>query len=227
MMGKIYSEAELVVAWLGTATKYTAQWVRALNSTPAWQNDHRGRFERWCEVYFPAIMDLYDSPYWSRVWIVQEYTLARRVIIQCGVYKISDENLDSYFGEAIINGSFTVKKRPYFINTFARNVVNSRRRHHRFKEFRNFGSMIKTFMDSECMDPRDRVYGLLAICDPNELARFSITPDYSKSVLELCSQLIHVFKHHEPYSGWGPFYTADVLKRVLRIGEHELDGLSM
>lgn len=227
MMGRIYSEAELVMAWLGTATRYAAQWVRALNTIPAWNDDDHGNFKRWYKVYALSILNLCNSPYWNRLWIVQEYTLAQRVTIQCGVHRTGDENLEWFFENwGFVSQYIRVKKRPSFYHTLARKVVTSRRHTEKDKKVWHLGTLVSWFTDSECMDPRDRIYGLLALCDPLELAESSITPDYSKSVLELYTQLVRMIVGRRYYDGgWGALYTVNVIPLALRIGKPESNDL--
>jgi hypothetical protein len=54
---------------------------------------------------FNWLRPLYDLPYWSRVWIVQELVLAKDVIVRCGNKSIDFELI---YGLSLDWGSFGV-----------------------------------------------------------------------------------------------------------------------
>ncbi|KAI4862259.1 HET-domain-containing protein [Hypoxylon rubiginosum] len=79
-MARVYRNANLVVAWLGTPK--TREQDDSLESlSQAGIDKHHSEFtaEQW-----EGFRYLSYHPYWSRVWIVQEVLLARSVTIWCG-----------------------------------------------------------------------------------------------------------------------------------------------
>jgi hypothetical protein len=54
---------------------------------------------------FNWLRPLYDLPYWSRVWIVQELVLAKGVLVRCGKKSI---DFDLIYGLSLDWGSFEV-----------------------------------------------------------------------------------------------------------------------
>lgn len=82
IMSQIYSKAEEVAMWLGRGTERTELAMETLqrlaypNEWESLQWDTDGRWR--------ALKDLFDLEYFSRMWIVQEVVLARRLTIYCG-----------------------------------------------------------------------------------------------------------------------------------------------
>lgn len=62
----------------------------------AWISKHPSFYERIREGAGGArdLVDTFDSPYWTRVWIFQEVTLAKKPIFACGTRSISLASLD-------------------------------------------------------------------------------------------------------------------------------------
>jgi len=228
MMGKIYSKAELVIAWLGTATIYSAQWERAMKTIPALKDDERRNSKRWYKVYGPSIMDLLNSPYWSRVWIIQEYNLARQIVLQCGPHTTTGELVSSLYKTWYINSSaYRIKKRPGFQTSLAIAVIRSYDKSSISRDLAFF--VLDTYKcpgPRFCADRRDRVYALLGLCDPQMPQENSITPDYSKSILELYAQLVRMILKGENLGGhFIAYFIATALPEALMIEENELEGL--
>jgi len=227
MMGKIYSEAELVIAWLGTATKYSAQWERAMKTIPTFDEDDHRNFKRWYKVYGPSIIDLLDSPYWSRMWIIQEYNLARQITLQCGPHKTTGELVFSLYEpwhRYFIR--YGIKKRPGFQNSLAIGVINTWVRLPS-KNLAVFVTMTHGVSGRHvCADRRDRVYALLGLHGLQEPEENSMMPDYSKSILELYAQLVRILLNDETIEGHvKAYFMITVLPEALMIEEKELEGL--
>jgi hypothetical protein len=136
------------------------------------------------------LKDLANRPYWSRVWVIQEYLLAQNVVLHCGSTKVDGEGFqfmlcnkanvpefDATFGtpghaaHAAVAASFIalplvmgrhVDKHPELLQSLHDLLIS----HHR----------------AECKDPRDRIFGLLGLVTLEErrfLERFF--PDYTMS----------------------------------------------
>ncbi|KAI1172765.1 heterokaryon incompatibility protein-domain-containing protein [Nemania sp. FL0916] len=106
LMGSIYRSAFTTISWVGrdngrisTAIKwldlisrelsepwgeYSPNGVMWMQKYPAlFQDDRPVENEIW-----GCVMELFDLPYWTRVWIVQEIALARNVYVVCGAAAI-------------------------------------------------------------------------------------------------------------------------------------------
>lgn len=139
---------------------------------------------------------LFRHPYWSRLWIVQEQVLARQAVIWFGGYEILPKTLLQYpslfkrergsRAEQVLlaadnNGAYSWAASPAL-----------------------FGDLVSGFAVQECQDPRDKVYGLLSLCDTE------IEVDYTKSVeqvfidaiIELDAPSSRLAEHvHDPDAG--------------------------
>lgn len=73
-MSRIYSQATSVIAWLGIAISN-----EALAFMPTINVLQRESFKA-------AMTHFLERPYWSRVWIIQEFLLAKHVDVWCGVH---------------------------------------------------------------------------------------------------------------------------------------------
>ena len=86
LMSRIYSEASLVLVWLGE---------NADNSSLAF-NDIMTGHAMITEQTVRALISLLSRPYWKRMWIVQEIILAQSIYLLCGHDTVSWTALLSY-----------------------------------------------------------------------------------------------------------------------------------
>ena len=146
MMGDIYRNAEFVISWLDMSCHYAFQCLATgiLNSDEI--RAHMNTIV--CNRYF------------SRLWIIQEFVLARDVQFMCGNvcihYRVLSwhvYNLDGRRSSAKWDPS------PEWDNAF--DLFNTRTHSHgtNLVEILNHGSKPR------CEDSRDQVYGLLGIVD--------------------------------------------------------------
>jgi hypothetical protein len=91
-MGTIYQSAERVVAWLGDSDDSSSSAFRAILDTKEWyviKEESQNRLNRGSKIslqtaFFQCVLDLFSRPYWTRMWIIQEVLLARKLLFQCG-----------------------------------------------------------------------------------------------------------------------------------------------
>lgn len=92
MMKDVFSQARYVVAWLGEADIHSsdaimdsANTTNMLGAPDTAQNSPvRDSLGKRLSEPFSYDDSLFKRPYWSRLWVVQEIMLARRVIFMCG-----------------------------------------------------------------------------------------------------------------------------------------------
>jgi hypothetical protein len=84
LMSSIYTRAALVVVWLGNNPE-------TLTAARSFEND----MEEADELYFAtgSLKKLLSNPYFTRVWIVQEVSLARDIRVLCGDMELGWETL--------------------------------------------------------------------------------------------------------------------------------------
>ncbi|KAM0434001.1 hypothetical protein ACHAPT_003945 [Fusarium lateritium] len=150
-----------------------------------------------------AINDLVSRKYWTRVWIFQEAVLAKRLILTCPTSATEFDNLGAV-AMLMEHVQWCLRAVPcpkpnflgsavwYFIRDiidWSRIVTIMRLRRGRAsgssnKEWEQRCTMAMTGFDLDATDPRDRVYGLLA------LTGLDIKPVYSKSLGQVYTEFI-------------------------------------
>ncbi|CAG8980665.1 hypothetical protein HYALB_00012993 [Hymenoscyphus albidus] len=217
MMGKIYQSAERVIAWLGEGNEndvLAMDTFRKIIASSGWgRQDHpvisigrNGNVKNGVDVLrVQAIVDWGSKSYWHRLWIVQELVLAKDLLVIVGRESITGKELDSTMVAlepfaVLIAGDSATKLMGRTLTERWKNILAFPLLLARQK------SSIKTSMsldgpggrglcdwmlrcsDSECMDPRDRVYGLLGVSEDItnlEEAQVAIEVDYEKTLLEV------------------------------------------
>lgn len=130
LMGKIYESASLVIAWLGDCdedlsgafeviSKFSnmvafkmAQAsslpisLESMKLLPKEESRHDLQALIKNKRIWSLIFDIFQRPYWSRLWIVQELCLAQDVLYTCGNLEISQKDLTFFFN----SGSFLVQQ---------------------------------------------------------------------------------------------------------------------
>ena len=133
----------------------------------------------------------FNRPYWNRLWVIQEATLARKLVVRYGTHSMSFDDM--------CNGL------SYAYNSYSRFGANSPGLHvngiARIKRFRDardrnkvllLGDLLRAISQVNTTDPRDRVYGLLGLASDG----MDILPDYSRSVQEVyIAAATHVASH--------------------------------
>ncbi|KAK8017088.1 hypothetical protein PG993_015277 [Apiospora rasikravindrae] len=189
MMRDIYQSASRVVAWLGPETDGSSQVMQTYRLSSRLGSSMRHEEQI-----------LLSRHYWTRIWIVQEICVARKVLFLCGEEAASlpffleydpetkgTENSDvSIYQNSI--GRLTVTN---FQVLAVYNLAAIR------AKFQNkgasLGSLLTPCSQRAATDPRDRVFALLGLAD-DEAAK-EVVPDYSLSPCSVyCSAIRAMFK---------------------------------
>ena len=95
IMGTIYSKEKRVLIWLGVPSEDSALAISSLANLESKQ-----RLEEISPPALKAIENLISRPYswFSRVWVVQEFTLGRNVIFMCGPDFFQWAGIESFLG---------------------------------------------------------------------------------------------------------------------------------
>lgn len=106
LMGSIYSSAKRVIVWLGLPDpisdyiQETFQVLELISTTCQQSLDDQGDEpqDRWKSVQIPAhvftptacsgLMKLFERPWFSRIWCLQEIRLAADALVRCGDHEI-------------------------------------------------------------------------------------------------------------------------------------------
>jgi hypothetical protein len=195
IMGQVYSTAEEVKVWLGPGLPrdrlYISDAFALLNSVRSnpelycpstawkcgfskancttadeelsWHGEIKGAKE--------VLEKIICASYWKRIWIVQEYVLARKLLIHHGYSSISGEVFDLALNHL------------YYLRGSAPAPAMVVSRHRTARAALPLANLIRIYHDSLSTDPRDKVYALLGLA--SDVADNGIAADYNKSNLEV------------------------------------------
>lgn len=191
LMKYIYSYASTVIIWLGVAddtSDAVFEAIRRVADGAAPQGLlHIG------SQGAHGLKRLLSRDWWTRLWVVQEVTLGKRCIVQCGAATIDFSDMVKVLGklaevvEGLENGSFT----KALANALESDLEGLDRIVSIFEETRDLsdcpwaGQDVLTLLSntSECdaSNPRDYIYGVLGLLPKS----VGIEPKYEASVAEV------------------------------------------
>lgn len=165
------------------------------------------------ELFHLSLVPLSKRAYWSRVWVVQEFSIPQNVTLICGTKKldltifIAAFNFYA-FARWTLNSRFTLEDRYDRVigpqlrdissnvpSTAPNSLIGARRRYHSEtgeRESLKFLLQRTCVCDSfrlplEAKKSHDKIYGLLAMAtDTNQLG---ILPDYKKPIVEVYTEV--------------------------------------
>jgi hypothetical protein len=172
LMSKIYSQACQVRVWLGNEYE---EGLRNLG--------------RNVELDRSALDAFAKAPYWRRLWVLQEFELAREVVLMAGGSVMDSDSLglkctklqiDSKPGATCDEDRTTSVLQGWDVTSrlIHRGLVVG---------IAPFSTLLAEYGHLECEDPRDSVYGLLGLVAPGQ--RVTIPVDYTLSARRLCNFL--------------------------------------
>ena len=199
IMQQIFESAEKVFAWLGYGdsdcnlamshiTKISLESARSQSVEP-----------RMLEQYLEQLL---LRPYWSRTWVIQEAVLAKELWLLYGseiapwsefvdavnsIYRVDSENLYPHLKtQKTVEGSL-----GQLAHCGDERETEAYRRFLLFKDAReslvdgksDLLSLAALFQHTNCLDPRDKLYGLRGIASDGE----NLEINYSKSIAQVFS----------------------------------------
>lgn len=184
-MGDIYSRAAFVMAWLGSPeaeSELAMDIIRQHMTMVAMQLMEEG--------WKAAVKALLQRPYWSRLWVAQEFLLAKDILICCGTKQVTWDRLSSWESEAqpTFSAPSVVKSRikmgdgDHLYDPILVQYQNSPDE----MTFTRLQEWISVSSHLQCADPRDKVYGLLSM--PGVSAAIKV--DYAKTKEELYVEMV-------------------------------------
>jgi hypothetical protein len=201
-MRQIFSKANEVIACVGTDSEINREAMSILSQPRcSFPNRHRHREPFTSQLRIRVSRDDFDQdylediyastrggqrrgrkilesffalPYWRRVWIIQEVTVASTVFVVCGNERVSWDMLaiaDAFYWDSESKEWAYVKKMILFREECRRGARPSL-----------LYAMDQTY-DALSTDPRDKIFALLGLChDGDELVPI---PNYKQSVDEI------------------------------------------
>ncbi|CAJ0548656.1 Ff.00g022690.m01.CDS01 [Fusarium sp. VM40] len=195
-MSSIYRDCSRVVIWLGPKEKDTEELFSSLarvGRKVEWTTsgfimaspDSKGDEETWYHYKAPvpfsddvwlAIATLSERPWFHRVWTVQEAVVANRF----SIVQSSDLTISWPLFRRGTLGMMDKENMPSL-------RIRSLMKHFRSITTNPFGATLadifKGYQFRRCLDPHDKVYGVLAVLPPSFVA--AMKPDYKEPVEDL------------------------------------------
>lgn len=192
-MDSIFSHAAFVLVWLGAEADDSRLAVQSMANHP-----RSGGWLSCTHCEGPAeepIAQFIARPYWSRIWVIQEFLLARHVLLLCGSERLGWSELmawyDAHDGDLPPQFAMPGDNFNNLVRRRAAKLEMETQRHRLFgREFTpvfraaSLTSLLNKFWGLKCSDKRDAVYGLLS------LAATEIKPDYTKTTAELYLEVL-------------------------------------
>ncbi|KAH7384641.1 heterokaryon incompatibility protein-domain-containing protein [Pyrenochaeta sp. MPI-SDFR-AT-0127] len=193
-MRDIYTGADSVIVWLGLA-QGSEELAFVLTRYPSLLKP--GEMSA-------ALVDLLNKSYWSRVWVVQEFVLAKSVEIWCGSLRADAAAFESLCrSEQPLTGFSALSQHignsqgwPLFkyrrdfrhSRTYKRELLGRRNSKSLKSNFR-LRDLLQSFATSQSSEVYDKVYGFLGIASSGRGER--IRPDYTRTPVELLVDVLH------------------------------------
>ncbi|KAK5107370.1 hypothetical protein LTR62_001350 [Meristemomyces frigidus] len=137
-----------------------------------------------------AILIFCSRDYFTRAWIVLEFTQARQLEILCGQYRCSVNQLDYLLERTEVRKHRTAVQ-------YVRELLLARESYigKQQESALEFTSILKSFADRACLDKRDRIFACIGDRRTKRQAHVTeITPDYTLSTEELA---VHVVDYYD------------------------------
>ena len=175
LMPNIYAEASTVLIWLGTYGEEEAQGVLQLHDRYS-KGKLQGKLDRIAHYY--ALQYLVKNKYWTRLWVVQEIFMARKLRVYTGALRWDFSDLTRISREpdpdivaidwsnwnSIVEAKETWKHQPLALH-----------------------EALFRWSHQDCGVTHDKVYGLLGL-----VAKPQIKIDLSISILDLFEEVLRL-----------------------------------
>jgi hypothetical protein len=225
LMGTIYSNASLVIAWLGMGDPDAI--AKAMKIVKSFANDvyisklgevkvhafvrNRTAVEKAMvdgvilQGYTRELDALFDDAYWTRIWVLQEMALARKLLFMCAKATLKYEALERYMSfieyakamklEAATSKFKTLQDEAWLFPDFdilphLRKLgaqVHQSPAVSRLAEEPKRAFLKEVAVDFLAHDPRDQIFAIQA------LEQSTIPPDYNKSTHDVYCDYAKVF----------------------------------
>lgn len=181
MMGNIYSAASLVLVWLGPAGQALERVLKEVAAHRKLPIGSRLPSVKELKPYIRG-SGIAASEYWERMWVIQEFTLAKDLCLLQGHSQLSWKELKWILDEVGFVGA-------------TNRLVDGRIRWKQKSAFTTSGTtldaLICMFESSKCSDVRDRVYALLSLVGTRSDDAKPLYPDYTISPGQLYYRVLN------------------------------------
>ncbi len=221
IMYAIFNRASEVVVWLGevynksnVAMKAIARSAEGYSEAEA-EDGPRPEVEVLSERY-QAILSLYNRPYWSRLWILQEICLAKKLRVHCGTNSVTWEQFNHFWMhfrrhvgvDRGVSENYSGLGTSYAIPEGLERLMDMM---HRRTCFSGMLHLLKVSQHLQCWDVKDRVFGLLGLVH-QPLESRPLQADYSTSLQQLYIDVMEWYIENEKDNLRAEVYGNDVLE---------------
>jgi hypothetical protein len=138
-----------------------------------------------------AARELFDSPWFNRVWVVQETIMAREVVFQYGTDSVPGWIMHAGLQVARdLAPELKISLLNFSTVWMFRRVLcrHSNHDHEKHKGKRDLMSLLKTFRTRDATNHHDKVYALLGITS-DDCEKLGVTVQYGRSVAETYTEV--------------------------------------
>ena len=184
LMKTIYSNAKGVRIWLGESTLGSDEALTILECLGRQVPFRKIRLDRkkLNDRHVIFLNELMNRQWWTRVWVQQEYVLAKDITLHCGLRKVDFLEILKARG---INDFITGYER--WLSSTMQIIYDSGHlytRHNRTgASGREFAQIVARGCFKDCTDLRDSIYGFLGLAEEDLVD--AIRPDYSIPLKEV------------------------------------------
>lgn len=198
-MGRTFSKARLVISWLGDEADDSSCVMEAIRATT--------HVRKYSFKVDQAVKAFAKRLFWRRMWVIQEFVLARDLVLLCGHEGELWEKLFHFWNDEKLVCRADGSHR-YFTGSSVSSVGEGgmaaliSARHSRSDSTRGFlwdlrmkpqpipvDEIMTRFAYGECSDPRDRIYALLTLLNPQEGVE-PLSADYRISAEHLYDRVL-------------------------------------
>jgi len=212
MMRNIFREADTVIAWLGPAADNSELAMDLIADKMKLREKTEN--QQLSDTELAALAPIAYRSYWSRVWIIQEFFLAKKLEIRCGSKAVPyEDQFRNYLDVMCLPTSQFLAPRwkrgpnspPTHTHMFARMMPQTTDPDSILHNAHLFSWLRRSYnLDAQASDPRDYIYALLGVsddCNPAE-----VIPEYNNDtardallkIIPTCLKSMH--PKHRKYS---------------------------
>ncbi|KAF8189762.1 heterokaryon incompatibility protein-domain-containing protein [Pholiota molesta] len=191
LMRQIYSQAKQTIVWLGPEADGSNKAMDFIDTSDSIDVMDPKFKIRSISPPWPNLQALFARSWWSRMWVIQEALLSKQVIVKCGHREVGFEKFaglaikenalrrrlrtdPAFGGSYVLSSRWTlIPPTTPFYTILA--IWHSMQRHQTFS-FPLWDILVVTNHFNATL-PRDKIYGLLGVCAPQD--REAIDIDYT------------------------------------------------
>ncbi|KAI0911727.1 heterokaryon incompatibility protein-domain-containing protein [Ustulina deusta] len=213
-MSEIYRAAHRVVVWLGPSTHemdlammrlHELQDSQKDGKSPAdkkqvsvWKGFQSSHIRDHNNPAFLGLQQIFDHPWFRRIWVLQEVGNARAALIHCG-------------GKAVSSAIFSVAPSAFDveIDSHCQAVLDlmpgSPARLQKGSPHRDLRTLLRLFREAQAIREHDHIYALLGLCSEEGKG---LRVSYEKPISTIISEVISHVCHYDVTNTPSPLYSS-------------------